>query len=174
MTKVKESGKLIKLPQNRMSDLYLFLQSFPPNDLGSIGAMRKVQGALEQLEDVGKGYLVATENLNMRIRDFFEPFRAQLAEVNKLIGETADIDKEAIKKLEAKKVSIEFEANTGVSGYNTELKNLQENEGKKEVEVSLDPNYFTQVQELLKKEGMKKFTQVKAFLEICDALEIQE
>ena len=55
---MSENGnKKVTLPLQRIVDLYLFLGSFAPADLGDLASVRKTSNALEQMEKVAKGYI---------------------------------------------------------------------------------------------------------------------
>lgn len=173
MATAENGGKKVTLTQVRMSDLYLFLEGFAPGDFSSIGAMRKTDGALKQMEKVAKGYLDRVNAVYRKMNETAEPYRIKFAEINKDLGEKESTPDEK-KRLESLKQAIESEANQKIKPLSEELEKLSKEDGEKQVSLSFNPEYYVQIVDLLKKEGLKRFKVRLPLLEVMDAFEVTE
>ena len=160
-----------KLSRLRLADLRDALGSLPPNDIGDLKSIRKLNKALDCIEEVNKDYINSLDALRKEAFDSIKDERAELTELQKA-GQ--GLEGKAKKDNEDKHKKLENVANAKLSTYNEKLLAYQMENGKEVVEVEMDGNYQTELKEQFKKHGAKLFLQQKPYLEVAEGLGIEE
>jgi hypothetical protein len=154
---------VIKLKTVRLVDLTLLVGDIAPKDLPDLKSIRKISGAMEVLEKATKPYMDKLQAIKLELQELAKPYAEKL----KALEAKKD------PKSEAEKKKLIEEGNKLVAPLNEKMLKLEQSEGQVEIEVSMDENYLSEVKEQFKK-AKDKFTNMKAFIELADALGIQE
>lgn len=159
------------ITQQRLVDLLSVLNSLTPADVGDVKANRKVNTAITELTKSAKEYTDKFEALQDEINVYSAPFRKLFTELKAKLDAAKEEDKKAV---QAEIDAEEAKANVGITPFNERLVALNKDEGEKEVEFVLDGNVLTELKAQFSKHAPAKFKNVKAFIEICDSLGIDD
>ena len=85
------------------------------------------------------------------------------------------MENEEIKKeIEGEREVLLNKVNAKLRPFNDKIEDIREKQGDKKVEIEIDGNYLNELKEQFKAHSKTLFTNVKALLEIADALGIED
>lgn len=162
---------IIEVDQVRMLDLINFLNGLSPKQLGNVKSSRKIYAAVEVLEESMKAHLDKIEKLNIQAEKLMQPYRDRLQEIaQELRGKAGD----AAKELEEERDKVEANANAELAPLNKQIKDAQKALEGKQAKAELDGNYHAEVVSQFEKHAAERFLNLKAYIEVADALGIED